>query len=167
MSEIFSRIGLGLSFFGSAVRWRWFRDTVLQLPVVGLWFLSKVKNGSGMGWLMSEADRQVEEGRKYLCSNTFEVFGCLEARFSDGSPPTASQKRAHVTLLIQAGADTTDTAMGCTLRFLVTNPSALAKARKEIARVDKANLLSTPDQSEETRQHLPYYVACIKEGLRL
>lgn len=50
---------LGLSFFGFACRWRWFRDLVLQLPLVGLWFLPKVENGSGMGWLMSEADRQV------------------------------------------------------------------------------------------------------------
>jgi hypothetical protein len=50
---------LGLSFFGFACRWRWFRDLVLQLPLVGLWFLPKVENGSGMGWLMCEADRQV------------------------------------------------------------------------------------------------------------
>lgn len=92
---------------------------------------------------------------------------CLEARLSDGSPLTASQKRAHVTLLIQAGADTTGTAMGCILRFLVTSPSALAKAREEIEAADKANLLSTPIQFEETRQHLPYFVGCIKEGVRL
>ena len=52
---------LGLSFFGFAVRWRWFRDVLLQLPVVGMWFLPKVESGSGMGWLMCEADRQVRE----------------------------------------------------------------------------------------------------------
>ena len=57
--------------------------------------------------------------------------------------------------------------MGCILRFLVTSPSALAKAREEIEAADKANLLSTPIQFEETRQHLPYFVGCIKEGVRL
>ena len=57
--DILKNWRLGLSFFGFAVRWRWFRDVVLQLPVVGLWFLPKVENGSGMGWLMCEADRQV------------------------------------------------------------------------------------------------------------
>jgi cytochrome P450 len=57
--------------------------------------------------------------------------------------------------------------MGCILRFLVTHPSKLAKARKEIDKADKANLLSSPIQFEETRQYLPYFVACIKEGLRL
>jgi cytochrome P450 len=96
------------------------------------------------------------------------AFGsCLDARFPDGSPLTPSQKRAHITLLIQAGADTTATAMGCILRFLVTNPDTLAKARKEIEAADGANLLSSPIQFEETRQHLPYFVGCIKEGLRL
>lgn len=94
-------------------------------------------------------------------------ISCLDARFPDGSSLTAEQKRAHVTLLIQAGADTTATAMGCILRFLVTNPSAYAQARAEIDKADQANLLSTPIQFEESRQHLPYFAACIKEGLRL
>lgn len=80
---------------------------------------------------------------------------------------THLQKRAHVTLLIQAGADTTATALGCILRFLATNPTTLQRARAEIDKADSSGLLSTPIQYEETRQHLPYFVACIKEGLRL
>jgi cytochrome P450 len=77
------------------------------------------------------------------------------------------QKRAHVTLLIQAGADTTGTALGSILRFLVTHPSALARARAEIDSADQSQLLSNPIRFEETRKHLPFFVACIKEGLRL
>lgn len=77
------------------------------------------------------------------------------------------QKRAHVTLLIQAGADTTGTALGSILRFLLTNPSALARARAEIEIANKAGLLSQPVLYDETRAHLPFFVACIKEGLRL
>ena len=57
--DILKNWRLGLSFFGVAARWRWFRDVVLQLPVVGSWFLPKVESGNGMGWLMCEADRQV------------------------------------------------------------------------------------------------------------
>jgi cytochrome P450 len=92
---------------------------------------------------------------------------CLEARYADGSSLTSLQKRAHVTLLIQAGADTTGTALGSILRFIVTNRSAFIRAQREIDAADKAGLLSTPIQYEETRQHLPFFVACIKEGLRL
>ncbi|KAG9206154.1 hypothetical protein G6514_004876 [Epicoccum nigrum] len=174
--DILKNWRLGLSFFGFAVRWRWFRDVVLQLPVVGLWFLPKIENGTGMGWLMCEADRQVcarEElnasGEKSASAEKPKDFmqHCLDARFPDGSPLTPSQKRAHITLLIQAGADTTATAMGCILRFLATNPHTLAEARGEIEAADRANLLSSPIQFEETRQHLPYFVGCIKEGLRL
>lgn len=109
--------------------------------------------------------------RKYLEAVSIESLltpsSCLEARLPDGSPLTASQKRAHVTLLIQAGADTTATAMGCILRYLVTHPTALTKARAEIEAAEKAGLLSAPIQFEEARQHLPYFVGCIKEGLRL
>jgi cytochrome P450 len=42
---------------------------------------------------------------------------CLDARFSDGSPLNPTQKRAHITILIQAGADTTGTSLGSALRF--------------------------------------------------
>ncbi len=63
--DILKNWRLGLTFFGLAGRWRWLRDVVLQLPVVGLWLLPKASNESGMGWLMCEADRQVtgREGR--------------------------------------------------------------------------------------------------------
>ncbi|KAF2993312.1 hypothetical protein E8E13_000692 [Curvularia kusanoi] len=173
--DILKNWRLGLSFFGFAVRWRWFRDVVLQAPVVGLWFLPKIENGSGMGWLMCEADRQVcareemnrreEKGGEEAPKDFMQH--CLDARLPDGTPLTASQKRAHITLLIQAGADTTATAMGCILRFLVTHPHALTKARAELHAADRAHHLSTPIQFEETRKHLPYFIACIKEGLRL
>jgi cytochrome P450 len=95
------------------------------------------------------------------------VLSCLEARYADGSALTPEQSRAHVTLLIQAGADTTGTALGCILRFLLTEPEALKRARAEIESAEKAELLSRPIQFEETRKHLPFFVACIKEGLRL
>jgi cytochrome P450 len=92
---------------------------------------------------------------------------CLDARFSDGAPLSPVQKRAHVTLLIQAGADTTGTALGSILRFLVTDPAVFARARAEIDAAEKNGFLSQPIQFEETRKHLPFFVACIKEGLRL
>lgn len=101
-----------------------------------------------------------------LCTNlTFK--SALEARYTDGSPLTPAQKRAHVTLLIQAGADTTGTALGSILRFLVVNKAAWRRAQEEIDTAEKAGQLSTPILYEETRRHLPYFVACIKEGLRL
>jgi cytochrome P450 len=85
----------------------------------------------------------------------------------DGEPLSHVQKRAHVTLLIQAGADTTGTSLGSTLRFLTTNPKTMEQANKEISAADAAGKLSTPVKFEEVRTQLPYFVACIKESLRL
>lgn len=67
--DILKNWRLGLSFFGFASRWRWFRDVVLQLPVAGMWFLPKVESGSGMGWLMYEADRQVSVREEVNAAN--------------------------------------------------------------------------------------------------
>jgi cytochrome P450 len=85
----------------------------------------------------------------------------------NGEPLRAIQKIAHVTLLIQAGADTTGTALGSTLRFLVTHPDKKLRALKEIDDADRSGFLSSPVKYEEVRQHLPYFVSCIKESLRL
>ena len=78
-----------------------------------------------------------------------------------------TEKRAHSTILIQAGADTTGTALGCTIRYLLTNPGVLQKARAELDAADAAGKLSNPISYEESRVNLPYFGACIKESLRL
>jgi cytochrome P450 len=65
------------------------------------------------------------------------------------------------------GADTTGTALGSTLRFLATHSEKRELALKEIQAADLAGKLSTPIKYEETREHLPYFSACIKEGMRL
>jgi hypothetical protein len=49
----------GLTFFGFSGRFRFFRERILRLPIVGFWLLPTTSNDYGMGWLMSEADRQV------------------------------------------------------------------------------------------------------------
>ncbi|OHF00696.1 cytochrome P450 17A1 [Colletotrichum orchidophilum] len=161
----------GLVFFGFAGRFRFFRDLVLKSSW-GQYFLPGTSDDNGMGYLMRQADREVSDREQHISQNSFSqerpdfLQLCLEAQM-DGQPLTAMQKRAHVTLLIQAGADTTGTALGSTLRFLLTHPSVFARVRAELAAASNAQLLSTPIQFEQTRTHLPYFVACIKESLRL
>lgn len=50
---------------------------------------------------------------------------------------------------------------------MTTTPGVFARARAEIDDAARAGNLSTPILYEETRRHLPYFVACIKEGVRL
>jgi cytochrome P450 len=162
----------GLDYFGFVGRFRFFREHVMKWPYFGVWSLPSTSDDHGMGYLMNEADRQVTQREKQVEEGTYEATQpdfmqwCLEAR-RFGQPLTAVEKRAHVTLLIQAGADTTGTALGSTLRYIVTRPHVTRKVREELEAAEENGDLSTPILYEETRTKLPYFVACIKESLRL
>ncbi|KAK8026351.1 cytochrome P450 monooxygenase-like protein [Apiospora marii] len=167
----------GLDFFGVAGRWQWFRRRVLADDRLSGYFLPSIDDRRGMGYLYAQADRQVgrreaemeAEGEAFYMERPDYLQYCLEARDESGAPLTPVQKRAHVTLLIQAGADTTATALGSTLRYLLVQDGgrALAKARQELEAAGRAGKLSEPVAYEEARRHLPYFGACIKEALRL
>jgi cytochrome P450 len=51
--------------------------------------------------------------------------------------------------------------------MLYTHPKIFAQVKAEIEAAEKAGHLSSVIRYEETRQHLPLIVACIKESLRL
>ncbi|RYP88817.1 hypothetical protein DL769_000231 [Monosporascus sp. CRB-8-3] len=165
----------GLNYFGMAARWQWYRNAILKNALLAPYFLPNASDKFGMGYLIAHADDQVTRREKAI-----EAAGddwkmdkpdllqhCLDARYDDGSPLNAAEKRAHATILIQAGADTTGTALGCTLRFLLTHPNVMRKARAEVDAAEKAGKLSDPISYEESRTWLPYLGACIKESLRL
>jgi hypothetical protein len=62
----------GLAFFGFATRCHFFRETILNLPVVGSWLLPAPSNDSGMGWLIGEADRQISTREKQNAEKSFD-----------------------------------------------------------------------------------------------
>ncbi|KAK3679723.1 hypothetical protein LTR78_000099 [Recurvomyces mirabilis] len=66
-----------------------------------------------------------------------------------------------------AGADTTATALRAVLYYLMKTPAAMQKAQDEIDQGRRANHLSDPIKDHETRNHLPYINAAIKEALRM
>ncbi|KAK4444029.1 Pisatin demethylase [Podospora aff. communis PSN243] len=159
-----------LDFLGFAMRFRFIRDTVLESPLAG-YLLPSETDPTGYGFLLGQANKLVTE-REAQMSQAFAperkdyLHHALSAKIN-GNPLTPAQKRAHVTLLFQAGTDTVGTAIGCMLRFLLKDPTYLAKAVSEIDAARKAGYLSSPVQYEETRAHLPFVVTCIKEGIRL
>lgn len=118
---------------------------------------------------MCEADRQVSEreqrnrekplkGGQIICNSAclpttmlkrLTSTSAIDARFPNGSHLTPSQKRAHATLLIQAGADTTGTALESTPRFMMLDEKILERAHEEIYAADQAGHLTSPIQFEE------------------
>ncbi|KAF7892409.1 uncharacterized protein EAF01_010489 [Botrytis porri] len=161
----------GLDFIGFSARFTFFRKHVLNLPGVASWALPKPSIQRGMGHLIHEADRAITQREYEISQGIYPekpdfLQHCLDARIND-EPLTPLQKRSHVTLLIQAGADTTGTALGAIIRFLATTPGCYSKALAQIREAEAKNLLSTPIQDEEVRAHLPYLIGSVKEGMRL
>jgi hypothetical protein len=70
--NILSNWRKGLTFFGFAGRFRFFRQKVIKLPKVGTMFLPTMSSTSGMGWLMCEADRQVSAREEHLKEKPLE-----------------------------------------------------------------------------------------------
>ncbi|EOA80982.1 uncharacterized protein SETTUDRAFT_124398 [Exserohilum turcica Et28A] len=172
VNGLLSNFRKALPIFGFSGRFNFFREKILTLPFTGALLLPSPADEAGMGWLLGEAGRQIAAREEQNAEKQFEgrpdfLQHCLDARYSDGSSLSAIDKHAHITLLIQAGADTTGTAMGMVLQYMISNPSILARAREEIEAAEARGVLSTPVRYDEVREHLPYFVACIKEGIRL
>ncbi|KAK0670159.1 cytochrome P450 [Cercophora samala] len=163
-----------LPMFSFAARCNSFRELILSSARMRGLVMPKVDDKTGSGYLASQAklavaqrEQEREEGVEEEGKVRDYLDYTLDARDSKGEPLTKAQKEAHATLLIQAGADTTGSGLGAVLRLMLEHRECLDKARKEIEAAEERRLLSTPVLYEETKQHLPYFVACIKEGLRL
>jgi hypothetical protein len=62
----------GLTFFGFAGRFRFFRENILKSPKLAVWFLPAPDHTSGMGWLMSEADRQLTSRERQIDEKSWD-----------------------------------------------------------------------------------------------
>lgn len=127
---------------------------------------------SGIGVLMRFRDRlisqrlkDIEEKKTINRVDLLQTF--LEARTEEGKPLDMEYIRAEVLLVLLAGADTTGTAFQALVQFLLTHPEAYRRMMREIDQADEEKLLSPVPQYNEVLTHLPYYVACVKEAMRL
>ncbi|EAW12076.1 cytochrome P450 [Aspergillus clavatus NRRL 1] len=162
----------GLPAFGFLARLHpftsWVKTTFLKKYLV-----ATPQDDSGIGILMRFRDRLIDQRFRELEANKdigridlLQTF--IEARTEDGSPLEIEYLKAEVLLVLLAGADTTGTVFQALIHFLLTHPAAYRRMMKEIDSVSAQGLLSDPvPQYDEITAYLPYYVACVRETLRL
>lgn len=161
----------GLPAFGLLARLHpftsWLKTTFLKKYLV-----ATPADNSGIGVLMRFRDKLISQRIK---DNNSEKEAkrvdllqmLLDARTDEDKPLDLEYIRAEVLLVLLAGADTTGTAFQAMIHFLLENPAAYRRMMEEIDAASKAGVLSEMPQFDEVLTHLPFYVSCVKETMRL
>lgn len=161
----------GLPAFGLLARLHpftsWVKTTFLKKYLV-----ATPQDDSGIGVLMRFRDRlinqrieDIKSEKKIERADLLQLL--FEARTDEGKPLDTEYIRAEVLLVLLAGADTTGTAFQAMIQFLLENPAAYERMMAEIDEAASKGLISDMPQYDEVLEHLPFYVGCVKETMRL
>lgn len=166
----------GLPMFGMAARLYpvtyWAKSTALGSRLL----IPSSKDKSGFGTLMRFRDELYEKRLVELRENKEAgrengrvdlLQTMLEARTEEGEPLRTDYIKVETLLLLLAGAETVGTAFQGFVVMVLTTPGVYEKLIAEIDQVVQDGKVSDPPQYDEIVACCPYYVACIKEALRV
>ncbi|KAL3418538.1 flavonoid 3-hydroxylase [Phlyctema vagabunda] len=164
----------GLPAFGMMARLYPFTGWVKR-TWMGKYLVASPEQDSGFGVLMRWRDKLVDERIRENEEGTFEgkkrvdlLQAFLDARTPAGEPLDTNYLRAEILLVLLAGSDTTGTAFGAILTFVLSSPPTYKRMLEEIDAATSSGYLSSPiPKYSEVAEYCPFYVACVKESMRL
>ncbi|KAK1532130.1 flavonoid 3',5'-hydroxylase [Colletotrichum costaricense] len=161
----------GLVPFGILARCYPFTNWV-KSTFLGKYLVASPEQDSGIGTLMRFRDglivqrfKDIEKGTTGGRIDLLQTF--IEARDEDGNPLDLDYIKAEILLVLLAGADTTGTAFQAFMMHIMTHPDVYDRLMAEIDEQTRAGNLSEMPQYAEVQEHCPFYVACIREAMRL
>ncbi|KAF1986415.1 cytochrome P450 [Aulographum hederae CBS 113979] len=155
-------VGMGLPVNTTLTVLPWIISILERCPFLH-WIMPSIEDKHGYGQILGFSYKRVAE----RFSESPVVGKDLLGSFLNHGI-TKSEAEAEMIVAMMAGTDPAATSLRSTILYVLTNPHVHNKLVKEIA--DKG-LIPAPATSEivslATAKSLPYFQACIKEGLRI
>ncbi|KAI3317589.1 cytochrome P450 [Xylariaceae sp. AK1471] len=144
----------------------------IKKTFLGKYMVASPEQDNGVGVLMRFRDKllaqrleDIEKGHLQGRVDLLQTY--LEARDEKGEPLDIEYVKVEMVLVLLAGAVTTGSASQALMREIMGNPSVYERMMWEIDSATREGKLSSTPQYDEVVAHCPYFIACVRESLRL